>query len=153
MAILCWAAKNSLRSTVPLFSTIQFAIEIGHGSKMSKDHTRYSRWFDDVKSWNVKWICYNTIILITKYMAFLLCICFRYQYDCIVTNPFYIPGFDFILRPRSFLNKLRNAVKPVFRNSLVLLSCWWSGFFYWCKLTLLVQSCILIFMQPSWDGY
>ena len=27
-------------------------------------------------------------------------ICFRYQYDCIVTNPFYIPGFDIILSPR-----------------------------------------------------
>jgi hypothetical protein len=49
-----------------LLTTIQFAIEIGRGSKMSKDHSQYSRWLDDVKSWNVKWICYNTIILITK---------------------------------------------------------------------------------------
>jgi hypothetical protein len=49
-----------------LLATIQFAIEIGRGSKMSKDHSQYSRWLDDVKSWNVKWICYNTIILITK---------------------------------------------------------------------------------------
>jgi hypothetical protein len=45
---------------VPLFTTIHFAIEIGRGSKMSKDHTRYSRLLHDVKSWNVKWILFGS---------------------------------------------------------------------------------------------
>ncbi len=36
---------------------------------------------------------------------------------------------------------------------LVLICCWRSGFFYWCKLSLLMHSCILIFTQTSWDGY
>ncbi len=33
---------NERRVQVPLFTIIQFAIEIGRGSKITKDHTRYS---------------------------------------------------------------------------------------------------------------
>jgi hypothetical protein len=36
---------------------------------------------------------------------------------------------------------------------LILLGCWASGLFYWCKMSLLMQSYFLIFTQPSWYGY
>ncbi len=45
---------------------------------------------------------------------------------------------------------------PSARNSsfcLFLLRYWWSGLFYLCKMSLLMQSFFLIFTQPSWDGY
>jgi hypothetical protein len=35
----------------------------------------------------------------------------------------------------------------------VLLSCWASGLFYRCKMSLLEQYFFLILTQPSWDGY